>query len=198
MLCSLNFIHTANLMHRDIKPANLLVDADCKVKLCDFGLSRSVPTPEAPKRRESRQSLSIKLISEQNERVEKTRDLSNHVVSRWYRSPEIILIEKNYSSSLDMWSTGCILSEMISCTEQYKQNGVSPQERFLFTGTSCFPLSPCGKMKDSSKKNIVSKNDQLKRILEILGDQSQEDTSFVSDNSAHNYIQSLSTSTPKI
>jgi hypothetical protein len=73
-----------------------------------------------------------------------------------------------------MWSTGCILSEMISCTEQYKQNGVSSQERFLFTGTSCFPLSPCGKMKDAGsplKKNIVSKNDQLKKILDILGDQ---------------------------
>lgn len=66
MLCALNFLHTANLMHRDIKPANLLVDTDCRVKLCDFGLSRSVPTPEPPKRRESRQSLSIKLISEQN------------------------------------------------------------------------------------------------------------------------------------
>ena len=42
-LCALNFMHTANLMHRDIKPANILVDNDCQIKLCDFGLSRSVP-----------------------------------------------------------------------------------------------------------------------------------------------------------
>jgi serine/threonine protein kinase len=42
-LCSLNFIHTAGIIHRDIKPGNLLVDSDCKVKICDFGLSRSVP-----------------------------------------------------------------------------------------------------------------------------------------------------------
>lgn len=42
MLCSLNFIHTANVMHRDIKPANLLIGEDLSVKLCDFGLSRSV------------------------------------------------------------------------------------------------------------------------------------------------------------
>jgi len=41
ILCSLNFIHTANLIHRDIKPANILVDEDCLVKICDFGLSRT-------------------------------------------------------------------------------------------------------------------------------------------------------------
>jgi len=46
MLCSLNFIHSANIIHRDIKPANILVDTDCKVKLCDFGLARCNPNPE--------------------------------------------------------------------------------------------------------------------------------------------------------
>mmetsp|Transcript_5094 Transcript_5094/g.8682 ORF Transcript_5094/g.8682 Transcript_5094/m.8682 type:complete len:238 (+) Transcript_5094:145-858(+) len=46
MLCSLNFVHSAGILHRDIKPANLLIDEDCNVKICDFGLSRSiVPNP---------------------------------------------------------------------------------------------------------------------------------------------------------
>ena len=40
MLCAMNFIHTANLMHRDIKPANILLDLNCNIKLCDFGLAR--------------------------------------------------------------------------------------------------------------------------------------------------------------
>ena len=45
-LCSLNFVHSAGLMHRDIKPANILIDLECQVKLCDFGLSRPVQSNE--------------------------------------------------------------------------------------------------------------------------------------------------------
>lgn len=43
-LCALNFIHSANLLHRDLKPGNLLVDSNCCVRLCDFGLARSQPS----------------------------------------------------------------------------------------------------------------------------------------------------------
>ena len=43
ILCSLNFIHTSNIVHRDIKPSNLLVDKNCGIKICDFGLARSLP-----------------------------------------------------------------------------------------------------------------------------------------------------------
>jgi mitogen-activated protein kinase 1/3 len=46
LLCALNYIHTANLMHRDLKPANILINDECAVKLCDFGLSRTVPVYE--------------------------------------------------------------------------------------------------------------------------------------------------------
>lgn len=43
MLCALNFLHSANVMHRDIKPGNVLIDDTCSIKLCDFGLSRTLP-----------------------------------------------------------------------------------------------------------------------------------------------------------
>jgi mitogen-activated protein kinase 1/3 len=43
-LCALNFIHSANVMHRDIKPANILINHDCEITICDFGLSRTVPS----------------------------------------------------------------------------------------------------------------------------------------------------------
>ena len=42
-LCALQFLHEANVIHRDLKSANILVSSDCNAKICDFGLSRSVP-----------------------------------------------------------------------------------------------------------------------------------------------------------
>jgi len=42
MLCTINFIHSCNVMHRDIKPANILILDDCSIKFCDFGLSRTI------------------------------------------------------------------------------------------------------------------------------------------------------------
>lgn len=44
LLCSINYLHTANIIHRDIKPANILIDMECRPKICDFGLARSQPT----------------------------------------------------------------------------------------------------------------------------------------------------------
>jgi hypothetical protein len=74
---------------------------------------------------------------------------------------------------------------MICSTENYKNLQENSSDRFLFPGSSCFPLSPCEKMKNSkSDKNIVSKQDQLKVILEIMGDQNEMDTSFVTEITA--------------
>ena len=42
-LCALNFLHSANVVHRDIKPGNLLLNSQCNIKICDFGLSRTLP-----------------------------------------------------------------------------------------------------------------------------------------------------------
>jgi mitogen-activated protein kinase 1/3 len=43
LLCALKYLHSANVIHRDIKPANILINADCQVKICDYGISRTFP-----------------------------------------------------------------------------------------------------------------------------------------------------------
>lgn len=87
MLVALRHIHTANVIHRDLKPSNILVNADCDLKICDFGLAR-----------------------EDSNDPNKTP----YVVTRWYRAPEVILMLQNYTAAVDMWSVGCILAEMIT------------------------------------------------------------------------------------
>ena len=64
MLCSVNYVHSANLIHRDLKPSNFLMNFDCIPKLCDFGLARSIPKNIVDYSNES--ELSNDTISDQN------------------------------------------------------------------------------------------------------------------------------------
>ena len=96
------------------------------------------------------------------------RHLSLHVGSRWYRAPEICLVEKHYDQASDMWSLGCIIYELLQYMYFKKDDLLFKKEfqkhRYLFQGYSCFPLSPCSD--NNSKKNeskgsvhIISKTD---------------------------------------
>lgn len=91
ILCGLKYIHSADVLHRDLKPGNLLVNADCDLKICDFGLARGF-----------------------SDDVEKNQGfLTEYVATRWYRAPEIILSFQGYTKAIDMWSVGCILAELL-------------------------------------------------------------------------------------
>ena len=77
------------------------------------------------------------------ERNDKPRSFSNHVVTRYYRPPEIILLEKNYDQKIDMWSMGCIFAELLwSYQAKQASNKNINKKRILFQGNSCYPLSP--------------------------------------------------------
>ncbi|NWW87437.1 MK15 kinase, partial [Rhynochetos jubatus] len=92
LLKATKFIHSGNVIHRDQKPSNILLDADCFVKLCDFGLARS--------------------LCQTNE-DQGNPALTEYVATRWYRAPEILLSSRSYTKGVDMWSIGCILGEML-------------------------------------------------------------------------------------
>jgi hypothetical protein len=87
-----------------------------------------------------------------------------------------------------MWSFGCIIYELLQYVQ--KDNATFYDEfqikRYLFQGGSCFPLSPCKKKQTSGdqKQNVIGQNDQVKVILQSLGQQSDEDLSFISSNHA--------------
>lgn len=87
LLRSLKYMHSAGVLHRDLKPSNLLLNANCDLKVCDFGLARGV-----------------------NDEI---LALTEYVVTRWYRAPEIMLNCRAYTYAIDIWSVGCILGELL-------------------------------------------------------------------------------------
>ncbi|KAI4164136.1 MAG: hypothetical protein LQ342_002100 [Letrouitia transgressa] len=90
-LRALKAMHSANVLHRDLKPSNLLLNANCDLKVCDFGLARSAASTE-----------------------DNSGFMTEYVATRWYRAPEIMLTFKEYTKAIDVWSVGCILAEMLN------------------------------------------------------------------------------------
>ncbi|KAF1799627.1 serine/threonine protein kinase [Mucor lusitanicus] len=89
ILRSLAYIHSVGICHRDIKPQNLLLDPSTGVvKLCDFG-SAKVLLPDEPN--------------------------VSYICSRYYRAPELIFGAQNYTVTIDVWSTGCVMAELMLC-----------------------------------------------------------------------------------
>jgi len=182
LLSALKYIHSSLVIHRDLKPANILINEDCSLRLCDFGLARSVN--EAPKpfsKGDTRDishssSTSNSSISGNPPLLPKptkqlTRQLTKHVVTRWYRAPELILIQP-YTSAVDMWSLGCIFAELLSM-----QEGSVPgyeDRKPLFPGGSCYPLSGEG----ASVKND-ERLDQLSVILSVIGTPDDDDVESI-------------------
>eukprot|EP00605_Chrysophyceae_sp_TOSAG23-4_P000171 GSChrysophyteH1.ASY1.ANO1.198.1 assembled CDS len=129
LLVGTSFVHSANIVHRDLKPANVLLRTDCTLKICDFGLARVIPTGTD---------------AAATENVLMTRRYSTHVVTRWYRAPELILGNVKYTAAVD------------SCPTR--------RGHALFPGTSCALLSPS---KDAV--SYTDQRDQLTLICSVLG-----------------------------
>jgi mitogen-activated protein kinase 1/3 len=93
------YIHSAQVIHRDIKPSNLLLNKQCDLKICDLGLARGYDV--------------------------NTENLTEYVVTRWYRAPEVVLSSSQYTEQIDVWSVGCVFSELLG------RNPLFPGEDYL-------------------------------------------------------------------
>ena len=97
---------------------------DDSIKICDFGLSRTDPgvfqMNEVPHDHQSKKEVGVALYGNRRERRKEKRHLSPHIVSRVYRPPEVALLHPQYGKSVDVWSFGCIMAELLQCEEHYK------------------------------------------------------------------------------
>ncbi|VVA97648.1 unnamed protein product [Arabis nemorensis] len=105
MLRALKYMHTANVYHRDLKPKNILANANCKLKVCDFGLAR-VSFNDTPT----------------------TVFWTDYVATRWYRAPELCgSFCSKYTPAIDIWSIGCIFAEVLLGKPLFPGKSVSHQ-----------------------------------------------------------------------
>ena len=87
ILKALRFMKRRGVIHRDLKPENILLNPRSnELKICDFGCSAILDSAE--------------------------QSMASYVCSRYYRAPELLFGARRYGHAVDVWSFGCILSEM--------------------------------------------------------------------------------------
>lgn len=113
-----------------MKPSNLLVNANCDLAICDFGLARGVE-------------------------LEYEDELTEYVVTRWYRAPELLCDSTHYGKTVDVWSVGCIFAEMLS-RRPFFQVGCADVKIVVFceAPVACRLLQPASELCIPSNETI--------------------------------------------
>ena len=142
LLCGLKYLHSAGVWRRDLKPANCLFNQHGQ---------------------DARKNWSIK-ICDFGHRLR--IDLTDHVVTRFWRAPELILLQRHSTQAIDMWSVGCIFAEPLGTRQ-----GIQVQDRGpLFLGSLCIPLSPDQRREFSMPPDdLLKQRDALNMIFDLLG-----------------------------
>jgi len=139
--------------------------------ICDFGLARTLPETYIEKgsmntsrirnyimahheqnqvlESQVKKMVALKLQSHKEKGEEPKRAMSTHVCSRWYRSPEICILENMYDQATDIWGLGCCLYELMKVIDQE----ANTNKAILFKGKHCFPLSPCPEDDEDGSKD---------------------------------------------
>ena len=95
LLRGLKYIHSAGILHRDLKPSNLLLNENCDLQICDFGLARA------------------QILGDNIQQQGASAILTDYITTRWYRAPEVMVSWKEYTTAIDVWAAGCIFAEML-------------------------------------------------------------------------------------
>ena len=137
ILIGLNHIHKKNIIHADLKPANILIQANpLKCIIADVGIAQHIDA----------------------------NGLDTHICSRWYRPPEVIL-KQSYSYSVDIWSFGCILYELITGNILFK--GGQCGDLSCYEELSRKPYNIKGGMFDLIEENVKTMRAEKRLAIEI-------------------------------
>uniref|UniRef100_A0A7E4ZRD6 Protein kinase domain-containing protein n=1 Tax=Panagrellus redivivus TaxID=6233 RepID=A0A7E4ZRD6_PANRE len=136
VLKGLKYLHSVGIVHRDLKPSNLLVNADCLLKIGDFGMARSVVQCQP-------------------------RDVKNpltmYVMTRWYRAPELLFMLPQYGTKVDMWSCGCILAELIMRRQLFPAHNRVKQIEMVVTYLGNPPTSMTSQISNPDVLQILAR-----------------------------------------
>ncbi|KAH7702237.1 CMGC/MAPK protein/P38 protein kinase [Aphelenchoides avenae] len=137
LLRALKYLHSAQVIHRDLKPSNLAINEECDLTVLDFGLARTV--------------------SANND------NLTAYVISRWYRSPEVIYWNNvSYNAKADVWSVGCILAELLTGRVLFPGSEAMEQYRLI--------IHLCGSPDEDLMRKIEEQNSPAMRmVVERMG-----------------------------
>ncbi|XP_072306193.1 mitogen-activated protein kinase 14A isoform X2 [Eucyclogobius newberryi] len=126
ILRGLKYIHSADIIHRDLKPSNLAVNEDCELKILDFGLARQTDD-----------------------------EMTGYVATRWYRAPEIMLNWMHYNMTVDIWSVGCIMAELLTGRTLFPGTDHINQLQQIMRLTGTPPTSLINRMPSHEARNYV-------------------------------------------
>ncbi|XP_056413614.1 mitogen-activated protein kinase 14 isoform X2 [Hyla sarda] len=126
ILRGLKYIHSAGIIHRDLKPSNLAVNEDCELKILDFGLARHTD-----------------------------EEMTGYVATRWYRAPEIMLNWMHYNQTVDIWSVGCIMAELLTGRTLFPGTDHINQLQQIMRLTGTPPIYLINRMPSHEARNYI-------------------------------------------
>lgn len=159
-------------LHRMMLKKSKEEQGEGKVEGVKKGGSKKGSPTKAESPVEEVKSIKRHMLKKPPEKKDHKKRLSNHVVTRWYRAPEVVLLQKDYGHAVDVWAAGCIFAELIGLKKESEPNYYNRKP--LFPGSACYPLSPASSQEEE-------KQDQLGVILSVIGSPTEKDCHFIED-----------------